>query len=328
MPLLLTRQDVESILTMRIAIDAVEEAFRQFGLGNVTMPQRAALRLPGHRGFYRSVPVYLEGKAGGLGTQIVGVYPDNPHKQSLPTTIGLLVLNDPQTGVPLTIMDASFLGAMCAGAAGGVAVRYLARQQVDDVVVFGSGVRARTQLMAVCTVRAIDGAMVSDPDSRAAHRFADEMSKALSVPVHPAEDVQAAVEMADLIITASRAREPIFRGEWLQAGVHVNAAGHFAPDTRELDSETIERAKVVLDQKSACLAEVGDLAIPIAQGAISEAHFHAELGQVVAGLRPGRESDDEITLFKSVGLAMQEVAAAVKVYRMALERGIGRVVEL
>jgi alanine dehydrogenase len=165
----------------------------------------------------------------GLGFQMLASHPDNPQKHQLPTTIGTLLLNDPETGVPLAIMDATFLAAMRNGAASAVATKYLARRQVNEVTVFGTGVQARIQLMGVCAVRNVNGAVVLDPDTRARHHFADQMSKALGIPIEPVEDVCAAVEMADVIVTASRAREPLFEGEWLRPGTHINAAGATRP---------------------------------------------------------------------------------------------------
>ncbi len=328
MPLLLTRQDVESLLTMRATINVVENALRELALGHIVMPPQTTIRLPGQQGVYRVMSAYVGGEMEGLGFQMLASHPDNPQKHQLPTTIGTLLLNDPETGVPLAIMDATFLTAMRNGAASAVATKYLARRQVNEVAIFGTGVQARIQLMGVCAVRNVNGAVVLDPDTRARHHFADQMSKALGIPIEPVEDVCAAVEMADVIVTASRAREPLFKGEWLRPGTHINAAGAHAPDAREVDSETVRRAKVVADLTSVCLAEAGDLILPLQEGAIGRDHIHADLGQVVARLKPGREDDDEITLFKSVGLAVQDVATAVHVYNLARWRGVGRMVDL
>jgi ornithine cyclodeaminase/alanine dehydrogenase len=178
--------------------------------------------------------------------------------------------------------------------------------------------------MGICAVRNVNGALVLDPDVQARRHFADQMSKALGIPIEPVADARAAVEMADVIITATRASEPLLQGEWLRAGAHVNAVGAHYPDARELDTEAVRRAKVVTDQASACLAEAGDLILPIQEGAITKEHIHADLGQIIAGLKPGRENEDEITLFKSVGLAVQDVAIGLHVYNLARQRGVGR----
>ena len=153
------------------------------------------------------------------------------------------------------------------------------------------------------------------------------MSERLNIPVEPADDVRAAVEMADVIATATTAHEPLFDGNWLSPGTHINGIGSHSPGARELDTTAIQRAKVVADQIVACLAEAGDLIIPIREGAITETHIHAQLGEIVAGLNPGREADEEITLFKSVGLAIQDVAVAVLVLEKARAAGVGQVLE-
>ena len=328
MPLLLTRKDVMSVLTMKEAIAAVEEGFRQLALGNVTMPQRPVIRIPEHHGLYLGMPAYVGGvgDGGSLALKVVTVYPDNPDKFGLPTTIGTLLLNDPRSGALVAIMDAGFLTAMRTGAASGVATKYLAREDASSVGVFGAGVQARTQLEAVCAVRAIERAVVYDPWVEGRTKYAAEMSEQLSIPVEPTDDARACVEN-DVLVAASSSKSPIFEGAWLAAGTHINAIGSHSPDARELDTETIRRSKVVPDYAPACLAEAGDLILPIQEGAISEAHIHASLGEVVAGEKAGRESADEITLFKAVGLAVQDAVTATRVYELAQAAGVGATIE-
>ena len=324
MPLLLTRQDVETVLTMGDAIAAVEEGFRQLALGNVIMPQRTAIRISDHHGLHLGMPAYVGGaeNGGSLALKVVTVYPDNPSHYDLPTTIGTLLLNDPRTGALVAIMDAGFLTAMRTGAASGVATRYLARPDARSVGVFGAGVQARTQLMAVCEVRPIERAFVCDPRQGAREQYAAEMSDRLSIPVESTDDPRVCAEN-DVIVTASSSAAPVFQGAWLAPGTHINGIGSHSPNARELDTETIRRAKVVPDYAPACLAEAGDLIIPIQEGAITEDHVHANLGEVVAGLKPGRESVEEITLFKSVGLAVQDASTAARVYELAQAAGVG-----
>jgi ornithine cyclodeaminase/alanine dehydrogenase len=198
-----------------------------------------------------------------------------------------LLLNDPRTGALVAIMDAGFLTAMRTGAVSGVATKYLAREDVRSVSVFGAGVQARTQLMAVCEVRPIEQAIVCDPVQEMRERYAAEMSEQLSISIEPTDDPRACVGAgSDIIVAASASRTPVFEGAWLASGTHINGIGSHSPDARELDTETIRRAKVVPDFISACLAEAGDLIIPIQEGAINEDHIHANLGEVVAGLKP------------------------------------------
>ncbi len=326
MPLLLTRQDVESLLTMRTAIHIVETALRELALGNTVMPPQTNLCLPGQDNTHRVMSAFVGGEVQALGFETLTSHSGNQGRRLL-TTSGTLLLSDPQTGQALSIMDAAFLTTMRNGASSAVATNYLARREVNEIAVLGTGSQARTQLMGVCAVRNVNGALVLDSNVQARRRFADQMSKALDIPIEPVTDARAAVEMADVIITATRANEPLLHGEWLRKGVHINAVGAHSPDARELDTEAVRRAKVVTDQASACLAEAGDLILPIQEGAISKEHIHADLGQIIAGLKPGREDEDEITLFKSVGLAVQDVAIALHVYNLARQRGVGRRIE-
>ena len=329
MPLLLTRKNVEKVLTMKDAIAAVEEGFRQLALGNVAMPQRTAIRVSEHHGIHLGMPAYIggAGDGGSLALKVVTVYPDNPSEYGLPTTIGTLLLNDPRTGALVAIMDAGFLTAMRTGAVSGVATRHLARKDARSVGVFGAGVQARTQLMAMCEVRPIERALVCDPWQEGREKFAAEMSERLSIPVEPTDAPRACVDN-DIVVAASSSREPVFAGDWLAPGTHINGIGSHSPDTRELDTVTIQRAKVVPDLAAACLVEAGDLILPIKEGAITEEHIHASLGEVVAGLKSGRESDDEITLFKSVGLAVQDASTAAQVYALARAAGVGTEIEI
>lgn len=329
MPLLLTRKDVQAVLTMAEAIAAVEEGFKQLALGNVVMPQRTVIPIPDHHGIHLGMPAYVGGTddGGSLALKVVTVYHDNPSKYGLPTTIGTLLLNDPRSGALVAIMDAGFLTAMRTGAASGVATKYLARDDACSVGVFGAGVQARTQLLAVCTVRSIDRATVYDVSPELRAKYAAEMSQQLSLPVHAVDDPRACAHN-DVIVTASSSGTPVFEGTWLQPGTHINGIGSHTPSTREVDTETVRRAKVVPDYLSACLAEAGDLIIPIREGAISEDHIHAGLGEVVAGIKPGRESAEEITFFKSVGLAVQDAVTAARVYQLARSAGVGQQIEI
>lgn len=321
MALWLNKHDVESVLTMPAALAAVENAFRQLAKGQAVMPQRVGFGGAGGGG--AAMPAYIGGADGGLGVKVVTLFGGNA-AQNLPVINAALLLLEPDTGRLLAMMDAAYLTAVRTGAAGGVAAKYLARPDAQTVTLFGAGVQARTQLEAVCAVRPIRRARVVDVVPAAAARFAAEMAEKLGIEVTAVEDRQAAVETADIVITATTAGEPVFDGEWLRPGVHINGIGSHAPHQRELDTTTVRRARIVADQTAACLAEAGDLLIPIREGALTEADISAELGQIIAGEQPGRQNDQEITLFKSVGLAIQDVAAAVQVYRDALAGGVGQ----
>jgi ornithine cyclodeaminase/alanine dehydrogenase len=309
------------------AITAVEEAFRQLALGDAVLPQRVGIGLAKYGGGGAAMPAYVGGNVDGLGLKVVTLFPGNPGERDLPAVMATMILLNPRSGALLAVVEAGLLTAMRTGAVSGVATRYLARPDAATVTVFGAGAQARTQLSAICAVRPIKRAFVVDPVSEAAQRYASEMTEQLNIPVEPAGDARAAVEMAGVVITAITAHEPLFDGNWLCPGVHINGIGSHSPGARELDTTVIQRAKVVTDQTAACLAEAGDLIVPIQEGTITEAHIHAQLGEIVAGLKPGRKADDEITLFKSVGLAIQDVAVAVQVFKKAQAAGIGQVLE-
>ena len=328
MALLLTRNDVEALLPMSEAMAAVEQAFLQHALGNVTMPLRTTIPVAAYKGVNLGMPAYIGGTLDALGLKVVSVYAENPAKHGLPTVMATVLLNDPRTGALLAIMDGGWLTAMRTGAAGGVAAKHLARGDARTVTVLGAGVQARTQLMAACEARAIRHAFVYDIDAERGRTFALEMSAKLGIEVAPAEDLRAAIESADIVSAASSAHDPVFPGAWLRPGTHINGVGSHAPRARELDSETVRRSLVIVDQRQACLAEAGDIILPIQEGAITEQHIHGELGQVIAGQIPGRTSDEQITLFKSVGLALQDVATAARIYALAKERGIGQTIAL
>jgi ornithine cyclodeaminase/alanine dehydrogenase len=322
MPLLLTRKDVESVLTMKETIAAVEEGFRQLALGNVTMPQRTAIRLEDHKGLHLGMPAHIGGERGALALKVVTVYPDNPAKHGLPTTIGTLLLNDPRTGALSAIMDAGFLTAMRTGAASGVATRHLARPGASTVGIFGAGVMARTQLAAVCEVRTIRAAAVFDPVRAARDRFAAEMAERLGIEVRAVEDPRACAAN-EILCLATSSKTPVLEAAWIAPGTHINGVGAHSPDAREVGADLLARATVVADHLPACMAEAGDLILAIQEGKYAESRVHASLGQIVAGSKPGRTSEEEITFFKSVGLAVQDVATASRVFELARGSGVG-----
>ena len=324
MPIWLNAHDIAALLTMTDAITAVEEAFRQLALGDVVLPQRVGIGMARCGGGGAAMPAYVGGEINGLGLKLVTLYPDNPGRYGLAAVQATLVLLDPRNGQLLAVMDAGALTALRTGAAGGVAARHLARQGATSATVFGAGVQGRAQLEALCAVRPIQRAWIVDRVPEAAHAFAAAMSAQLGLPVAPATDLRTAVIGADVILTTTTAHEPLFDGSWLQPGVHINGIGSHAPAARELDTATVQRARVVVDQTAACLADAGDLIIPLSEGAITEAHIAAQLGEVIVGLKPGRTTEDEITLFKSVGLAIQDIAVAAQVYRQALAAGRGQ----
>jgi len=323
MTLFLSRKDVEAALTMEDSIEAVEKAFSEYGLGTVNMPLRSTIRLEKNKGSTLFMPAHIEAM-GAIGIKVVSVYPDNPSKYNLPTILGVVLLTDARNGDILAIMDGAFLTAMRTGAAGGVAAKYLARKNATEVGILGTGVQGRTQVIAVTKVRKIEKVRAYDVVRDRCELFCKQLSKELGIQVISVDSAEKAVRGSGIVITASTSKTPILKGNWLEEGSHVNAIGSHTPDARELDATAIKRAKVIVDSKEAALKEAGDLIIPISEGLITPDHIYAELGEVVTGKKAGRTSEKDITLFKSQGLAIQDISTASKVYELAIKKGIGK----
>lgn len=325
MVLLLTRNDVISVLTMKDCMDAVEKAFAEMANGTAELPLRIPIRSPDGISLY--MPAYLRGMKA-LACKVVAVYKDNPLRFGLPTTIGKVLLQDPETGEVTCIMDGGFLTAVRTGAASGVATRYLANDLQDMTAgIFGAGAQARTQLWAVSEARKLKYALVFDMDGKAADLFASEMRVRLNLEIGVVNDV-GDILGCDIIVTATSSQIPLFDGSLVRPGTHINGIGSHSPNARELDTEVIRRSKFIGDAREACFKEAGDFMIPLQEGRIAKEHFHAELGEIITGRRPGRLNREEITLFKSNGLAIQDAATAKLVYDKAIELGVGRKVEI
>ena len=323
---ILSAKDVRQALKMRDAIEAMKGALKQLSTGNADMPVRASLEVPRHNGLALFMPAYLS-TDDVMAVKIASVFNDNPAK-GLPLIHALVVVVDATTGKPAAIMDGTYLTAFRTGAASGAATDLLAREDAAMVGIVGAGVQGRTQLEAVCAVRDIQEAWIYDIVPEQAHRFASEMGPGLSLKIHVADDVREAVRQADIICTATTSSAPVFKDIDVKKGTHINAVGAYTPEMQEIPSETVARSKLVIDHEEASLAEAGDLLIPIKEGIINQDHIHAELGEIIAGIKPGRESQEEITLFKSVGVAVQDVAAANLVLRAAGDMNLGVEIEL
>jgi ornithine cyclodeaminase/alanine dehydrogenase-like protein (mu-crystallin family) len=303
----ITTEETRRALTMPEAVRAVKEAFIQLSTGQAHAPARTSLEIPELRTTALVMPAYLPA-AKRIGLKLISLCEDNPAK-GLPLAQAVTILMDAETGTPLAVLDASYLTAVRTGAASGAATDALARKDARVAAVFGAGVQGRTQLEAVASVRPLERALIFDVDARAADRFAEEMGRALSLRVEPAPSPQA-LRQADIVCTATTSAVPVFADADLKPGAHINAVGSYKPHVRELPSETVARARVFVDHRASALEEAGDLIIPLRAGLIAETHILAEIGAVLAGLAPGRLSDDEITLFKSVGNAVQDLAVA------------------
>jgi ornithine cyclodeaminase/alanine dehydrogenase len=222
-------------------------------------------------------------------------------------------------------MDGTFLTAMRTGATSGLATKFMARKNTERVGIFGAGVQGETHLLAMCEVREVSAAMVFDTSVARARAFQEKMKEKVQARISIANSGKEIVENSDIIITATTSKEPLFKGEWVQPGCHINGIGsHSGPGIKEVDGTTVKRSLVVADSKEACLKEAGDLIDPITQGLISPDHIYAELSEIVTGKKKGRLNDQDITFFKSVGLALEDVSTALKVFELAKKRGIGK----
>jgi ornithine cyclodeaminase/alanine dehydrogenase-like protein (mu-crystallin family) len=248
---------------------------------------------------------------------------DQNRKKGLPLIHALVILADGSTGAPLAVMDGAALTALRTGAASGVATDLLARPDATVVALIGAGVQARTQLEAVCCVRSISRARVFDPDRAVADRFAAAMSERLNLPIEAFDTVVTTLADADVICTATTSTHPVFEDYQVSPGTHINAVGSYQPDKREIPSATVCRARVVVDHRPSALEEAGDLLMPWRQGLIADSHFSTELGEVLLGRSPGRSSSEEVTLFKSVGLGIQDLCAAARALENARRLGLG-----
>jgi alanine dehydrogenase len=323
--LVLTRADLERVLEPAAVIAAVESAFSEAAAGRAPALPRAALPVAKDSLFLGMISALPKLRA--LGAKLIS-YVGSNRKRGLPTLHACYLLSDPETGSPLAFMEAGFLTAIRTGAASAVAAKYLARPGSRRLACFGAGIQAEFQLRCLKAVLPIESVAIVGRDPARAEAFAARMRGALGIPVEITSDRRAAVRLADVVTCATTAARPVFAGRDLRPGTHVDAVGAFRPATREVDTETVRRARVVVDTYHGAWAEAGDLLIPINAGAITRRHVKAELAEVVARRKPGRSRPDEITLFKSVGWAPEDAASARLGYDLAMARGIGTEVRL
>jgi alanine dehydrogenase len=325
MTLILNKTDVASVLSMKDCIDAMESAFSELTNGTAVLPLRIAITPPDGLSLY--MPAYLKNMQA-LACKVIAVYKNNPLKHNLPTTIGKVMLQDPMTGDVICIMNGGYLTAVRTGAASGVATKYLARKEDGQIAgIFGAGVQAKMQLWAVAETRKLSRALVYDISREAADRFISEMSKKLNLDITLSASPDELLQ-ADIICTATSSGIPLFDGDKVREGTHINGIGSHTPTARELDTAIVKRSKFVGDSREACFKEAGDIIIPVNEGQISESHFYAELGEIITGKKEARTDNKEITIFKSNGLAIQDAATAKLVYEKAVSAGIGMKVDI
>ncbi len=315
--LLLREADVRQVLTLEMALEAVERALRAHALQEAVNQPR--LRAQTDHAMLHNMSAAIKGM-GVMGSKVYATSKKHPARFLVP-------LFDGRTAALLALIQADYLGQVRTGAASGVATKYLARPDAAEVGLFGSGKQARTQLEAVCKVRPVRRVSVYSPTEDHRVRFAAEMSAALGVPVEPAARPEEAAEGKSIVITATAARDPVLQGAWLAPGTHLNVIGSNFLGKAEVDVPTLRRANLlVVDSKDQARLEAGDFAPAIEDGVIKWSDV-TELGQIVAGRFPGRQTAEEITLFKSLGLALEDVAVAARVYQAAVQQGVGTVLD-
>ena len=306
----------------------MQKAFREVGHGNARMPRRQLTEISEHGGLMLSMQAYIGGEIGALGQKVVTIYANNTTENNLPTILGNVQLLDPASGKCLAIIAANALTAIPTGAASAVATQFLATENSDTLALFGVGAQAATQVEAICVVRDIRQINVYAPTRGHVTRFCREMSRRLESKMCPALNPNETIKNCDIVVCATTSKIPIFDGELLEPGTHLNGIGSHTADARELDTTAILKSKVVVDSRESALAEAGDLIIPLTKGLISIEHIWAELGEIVAGKKEGRTSEDEITLFKSVGIAAQDVVSAKVIYERAVREQKGLAIDL
>ena len=324
--LILTHGEVEALLPMRACIAVMREALAALARKEIQQPLRAVFKPTGATGLLGLMPAYRGGAEAVFGLKAICIFHDNPARGHDAHQGGVLLFSG-TTGEPRALMNASALTAIRTAAVSGVATQLLARADACELAIVGAGVQARTHLAAMSCVRALKRARIVSRRSEQAHAFAAEVQPRYPFPVEAAASVEAAVSGADLIVTATNAHAPVLRRAWLAPGAHINAVGACTPAARELDGETVAAASLFVDRRESALAEAGDYLCALAEGAITPQHIRAELGEVLLGTSAGRTAPDEITLFKSLGLAAEDLAAAEYVYSEAKRQGAGTWVE-
>lgn len=322
--LILNHDEVIQLLPMKDCIDVMREALLKLAAGEVHQPLRTIVRPPDAAGVMGLMPSYMSGERAAYGLKTVCVFPGNPAKGK-DAHQGAVMLFSAETGELMALMNASAITAVRTAAVSGVATELLAREDAGNLAIVGAGVQARTHLSAMSEVRSIKRCRVASRNIEHAKRLADEMN--FPFAVEPVESVEAALVGADLIVTATNAAEPVVRREWISPGVHLNVVGSSTPRTREVDTATMAAASLFVDRRESTINEAGDYLFAAREGAIGPDHIRAELGEVLTGEKPGRTSPEEITLFKSLGLAVEDLAAADFVYRKAKESAAGTWVE-
>ena len=320
--LILNHSEVEQLLPMNECINVMEEAFSALARDEFHQPLRTIVKPPTVKGVMALMPTFRAGEAPLFGLKAICVFPGNA-EIGKDAHQGGVILFDGTDGEPLAMINASAITAIRTAAVSGLATRLLAREDAGNLAILGTGVQARTHLAAMACVRKLKRIRVAARNFDSAQRFAQEMQRQAPCPIEPVESNEAAVREADIIVTVTTAREPVVNRVWISSGAHLNAVGTFSFNAREIDTATMRAASLFVDRRESALNEAGDYLIAAKEGAIGPDHIRGELAEVVVGDHPGRTSPDEITIFKSLGLAMEDLAAAAYCFRKARQQNRG-----
>ena len=326
MTLILSQQDVRDCLPMDECMRIMQDTLIALAVGDAVQPLRSIVRGPEQTGVLGVMPGWLPG-LGVMGLKAVSVFSGN-HAVGLESHIGAVLLHETQHGQLVAIADASEITAIRTAAVSGVATQALAREDAGDLAILGAGTQARTHLEAMRVARPVRRVRVWSRTPAHVDAFATWAMQEFGVRIEPMPSVREAVEGADIICTTTASREPILEGAWVTSGAHVNAVGSSVAFARELDTAAVVASRLFVDRKESTINEAGDYLFPLREGAITDAHIVGELGDVLRGALPGRRNRTEITLFKSLGLAIEDIAAAQYVYEHASAKGRGVTVHL
>jgi ornithine cyclodeaminase/alanine dehydrogenase-like protein (mu-crystallin family) len=319
--LVLSHAQVLELLPIKECIAVMREALIALAAGETHQPLRTIIRPPDASGVMGLMPAYMSGDRAAFGLKAICVFPGNPAKGK-DAHQGAVLLFSAETGDLLAIMNASAITAIRTASVSAVATDLLARLDACNLAIIGSGAQARSHLIAMSQVRIIKRCRIASRHIEHARKFSEEMSPDFSFRLEPVETVDEALEGADLIVTATTAVEPIVRREWLLAGTHLNVIGSSTPNAREVDSETMAAASLFVDRRESTINEAGDYLLAVRDGVIGPDHIRAEIGEVLRGDKPGRTSPEEITLFKSLGLAIEDLFAAEYLYRKVKQSNV------
>ena len=327
--LFLNRNQVEALLDLDQLVDALAPAMIDLSHGEVSMPPRVGAFSPDRGGMLGVMPVYL-GTSRTLATKLITLFPNN-EQFGLPSHIALIAVFDPDTGQPIVLMDGEHITAVRTAAGSALATRLLARPDADVLVIVGSGVQARSHAIALPRVQALKEIRIVARDPAKASRLAEDLNEELDLKVTAVDSLQEAAVGAGIVCGTTHSEKPVIHWRWLEPGTHINSVG-FNPKGRELDDDTVVNSLVVVESSRSALAPPPagstDLLAPIRDGLITEDHIRAEIGEVISGEREGRTSPDQVTLYKSVGVAVQDATAARLVLDAAREQGVGTEIEL